>query len=97
MIKKKLQEQAERRKAEIVQHAFDSYLDFVVERLIEKGLDSNMAIESIFCTVEHLGGSGVLPPFPEGDVSYREMGEWLVAADDFKFVDFMVEAVTDDA
>ena len=96
MIKKKLKAQAERRKAFVVQEAFDGYLDLVVDRLVALGLDSSSAIDSVFHTVEHLGEAEVLPPFPEGEVSYQEMGGWLIAAVDFGFADFMVEAVTND-
>lgn len=82
----------ERRRETVVQNAFDSYMDHVVDRLTALGIDDAVAMDAIFNAVEHLGEAGVLPPFPEGSVSYQRMGEWLVAAADFKFADFMVEA-----
>lgn len=76
----------------LVQEAFDSYLDHTVDRLMALGVDEVDAIEAIFSAVEHLGDEGVLPPFPEGCVSYEMMGRWVVEAASFGFVDFMVEA-----
>ena len=83
----------ENRKASIVQEAFDSYLDMVVDSLQELGISSDIAIESIFSTAEYLAENSVLPQFPEGDVHYRVMGTWLIAAVDFDFADFMMQAV----
>jgi len=82
----------ERELENLVQEAFDCYLDLAVERLCDLGVGEEVAIEAIFASVEHLGEEGVLPLFPEGHVSYDKMGHWLVAAADFGFVDFMVEA-----
>lgn len=76
----------------LVQEAFDSYLDHTVDRLLALGIEETDAIEAIFNAAEHLGSEGVLPPFPEGDTSYETMGRWLVEAASFGFVDFMVEA-----
>jgi len=85
----------ERRKAALVQEAFDGYLDLVAARLERLGVPSEVAIDAIFHTVEHLGAEGTLPLFPEGNVEYQAMGRWLVAADDFGFADFVVEAVSE--
>jgi len=83
----------ERQRANRVQEAFDSYLDHTLGRLTDLGADEPMAIEAIFQTVKYLGDEGVLPVFPEGNVSYQTMGQWLVAAADFGLADFMVEAI----
>lgn len=80
------------RRENLVQEAFDSYLDHTVDRLLAIGVEETDAIEAVFNTAEYLGNEGVLPPFPEGRVSYETMGRWLVEAASFGFVDFMVEA-----
>lgn len=82
----------ERRRESVVQEAFDNYLDHAVDRVATLGVEEEVAMEAIFNAVEHLGVEGVLPLFPEGGTSYQAMGAWLVAAADFGFVDFMVEA-----
>jgi len=80
------------RRENLVQEAFDSYLDHTVDRLVALGVEEADAIEAVFNTVEYLGNEGVLPPFPEGRVSHETMGRWLVEAASFGLVDFMVEA-----
>lgn len=85
----------ERGNAEKVQDAFDRYLDHTVHRLEAVGVDSSVATEAIFEAVTMLGEDGSLPPFPEGDVHYSHMARWLVAAADFGFTDFMVEAAAE--
>lgn len=84
-----------RRREERVQEAFDGYLDHIVERLEAHGVESAVAIDVIFNTVEHLGEQGELPPFPEGDVSYQVMGHWLVAAADFGLAEFVESVVAE--
>lgn len=84
-----------RRHAMRVQEAFDGYLDHIVERLERRGLEGPVAMDVIFNTVAHLGEQGELPPFPEGDVSYPVMGEWLVAAADFGLAEFVEDVVAE--
>lgn len=84
-----------RRREERVQEAFDEYLDYIVERLGTLGVESSVAIDVVFNTVEHLGEQGELPPFPEGDVSYQVMGRWLVAAVDFGLAEFVEGVVAE--
>ena len=84
--------QEERRRENLVQEAFDGYLDHTVARLASLGVDEAVATEAVFNAVEYLGEDGLLPVFPEGHRSYQAMGQWLIAAADFGFVDFMVEA-----
>jgi len=81
-----------RRREGLVQAAFEGYLDITVARLGEVGVEGPVAMDAVFNTVEYLGGEGILPAFPEGEVSYQAMGRWLIAAVDFGFTDFMVEA-----
>jgi hypothetical protein len=76
----------------VVEEAFNSYMDHMVDRLGGLGIEEALAMDAIFSVVEQLGEDGVLPPYPEGQVGYEEMGTWLVAAADFGLVDFMVEA-----
>lgn len=92
-LKQRMRE--ERRRERLVQIAFDSYLDHTVDRLVTLGLDDTVALEAVFHAVDHLGNEGILPLFPEGNVDYRGLGEWLVAAADFGFVDFMMEVATE--
>ena len=84
-----------RRREERVQEAFDGYLDYIVERLEGLGVEAPVAIDVVFNTVEHLGEQGELPPFPEGDVSYLVMGQWLVAAVDFGLAEFVEGVVAE--
>jgi len=76
-----------------IQYVFDSYLDHVIDRLEEKGVDAVVGMEVIFNIVEHLGSNGVLPEFPDVGASCVVLGKWLLAAVDFGFADFVVEAV----
>lgn len=85
----------ERERAGRVQDAFDRYLDHTVHRLGAIGVDSAVATEAIFEAVTMLEEDGSLPPFPEGDVHYLRVAKWLVAAADFEFTDFMVEAASE--
>lgn len=83
----------QRRRERVVEEAFNSYMDHMVNRLGALGIEEAVAMDAIFNVVAELGESEVLPPYPEGQVTYQEMGTWLVAAADFGLVDFMVEAV----
>ena len=83
----------ERKKERVVQEAFDRFMDHTVERLTVLGVDEPVAVDAVFNTVTHLAEENVLPPFPEGVVSYQEMGQWLLAAADFNLAEFMAEAV----
>lgn len=85
----------ERRRERKVQGAFDRYLDYTVERLMGLGVDSAVATEAVFGAVTMLAEEGDLPPFPQGEANYVVMGEWLVAACDLGFTEFMVEAVSE--
>lgn len=76
-----------------MQEAFERYMDHTVDRLTALGIDEMVAMEAVFEAVSQLAEAQTLPPFPEGRVSYQEMGNWLVAAVDLGFADFMVEAV----
>ena len=75
-----------------VQAAFNVYLDYIIERLVAKGVSDTDAMEAVFYTADFLTEKGQLPPFPETG-NYRDMGAWVVAAADFGFIDFMVDAV----
>lgn len=81
-----------RRRERMVQEAFDRYMDHMVESLGSLGIEAPVAMDAIFNAVSQLEESDVLPPFPEGRVSYQAMGQWLVAAADFGLTKFMVEA-----
>lgn len=81
-----------RRRERAVQEAFSRYMDHIVDSLGEFGVEAPVAMDAIFHVVSHLAESGALPSYPEGRVSYQEMGEWLVAAADFGLTKFMVEA-----
>lgn len=83
---------ADRKDRQKIQETFDAYLDYVIEKLVSKGVDESDAMEAVFYTAEFLAERGALPPFPE-TVNYRMMAEWVVGAADFGFIDFMVEAV----
>lgn len=87
-------EAVERRRAEHkVQRAFDLYMDHVVDRLVQLGAASEVALDVIFQTVTYLAEEGVLPPYPTERATYEEAARWLVAAADFGLVEFLVEAV----
>lgn len=81
-----------RRREQVVEEAFNRYMDHLVDRLRVIGVEEAVAMDAIFNVVAQLGEVGALPLYPEGRVDYQEMGAWLVAAADFGLVDFIVEA-----
>jgi len=78
----------------VVEAAFDRFMDEAVARLVMVGLKDTKAIEVIFEMASHCAQQDLLPEFPEEREQYREVGEWLVKAHDFGFVNFVVEALT---
>lgn len=88
---------ARRRAEHKVQQAFDQYMDHAVDRLVELGVSSEVALDAIFQTVTYLAEEEVLPPFPTERASYEEAARWLVAAADFGLVDFLLEAAEEEA
>jgi len=89
-LKKKLVKKAWQ---QVVDYAFDQYIEHVVDRLIGLGLDSNVALEAVFTSADFFTEQGDLPVFPDDRSTQLERGEWLVAAVDTGFLDFVVEAV----
>jgi hypothetical protein len=85
-----LQEQLREEK---VREAFDVFMDHAVFQLGSRGLDSTTALMTLFTVADALAEEGALPWFPDDQASYVELGEWLVAASDFDFVSFVLEAV----
>jgi hypothetical protein len=90
-LKKKLVKKALQR---VIDCAFDRYIEHIVDRLIELGLDSNAALATVFTSADFVTEQGDLPVFPDDQSTQRERGEWLVAAVDNGFLDFVIEAVS---
>lgn len=88
---------ARRRAEHKVQQAFDLYMDHAVDRLVELGVSSEVALDAIFQTVTYLAEEEVLPSYPTERASYEEAARWLVAAVDFGLIEFLLEAAENDS
>lgn len=84
----------DRRKQLVVEAAFDRFMDEAVARLVALGLTDLQAIDAIFEVATHCAQESLLPEFPEEREQFQQVGEWLVKAHDFGFVDFVVAALT---
>lgn len=69
-------------------------MDEAVTKLVTLGLSDTQAIETLFETATHCAKEGLLPEFPEEREQFQEVGDWLVKAHDFGFLNFVVEALT---
>lgn len=76
----------------LMDQTFSSYLDTVVDALIEQGLETNTAIHSVYVVADYLAGEGKLPLFPDERSTPEQRGAWAVRAADFGLLEFALEA-----
>ena len=67
-----------------------------IDYLTSLGLSEGDALEAAFSVATVLAEEGVLPEFPEDPEDDEGKAQWLVAAHDNHFFEFIVKSLSDD-
>lgn len=68
----------------LMEAVFHTYLDSVLEDLVDVGLSEDQALSVIFEVADQFSEREVLPEFPHED-DYAGMGRWVVKAQDARY------------
>jgi len=79
---------------DMVDYAFNAYLDFVVEDVAAAGVADADAVELVFSVAASLSEQGTMPEFPDDKQTWVEKARWLVAAKEIDFRGFVREVLS---